>query len=157
MYTLQFRRMPNQYRNIRGLVHMYKATATRPLCPSSRTRTWKRCGKSTPLTCCGTAVLLCTLRLSWGSCHHVPPVLPFKRRLHMHTTADGGSTHVGTHGHSPQPSQLPKVTSQTLREVYVRFEVFTAVTMKNVVFWDIKSQFLLHKRHIRSPLQSPAG
>jgi hypothetical protein len=38
----------------------------------------------------------------------------------------------------------------------VRAEDFTAVTMKNVVFWDIKTQFLLHRRHI-SPLQSPAG
>jgi hypothetical protein len=30
----------------------------------------------------------------------------------------------------------------------VRFEVFTAVTMKNVAFWDIKTQFVLHRRHI---------
>jgi hypothetical protein len=36
-------------------------------------------------------------------------------------------------------------------------EVFTAVTMKNVVFWDIKTQFVLHRRHITSPLQSPAS
>jgi hypothetical protein len=40
---------------------------------------------------------------------------------------------------------------------FVRFEVFTAVTMKNVVFRDIKTQFVLHRRHITSPLQSPAG
>jgi hypothetical protein len=40
---------------------------------------------------------------------------------------------------------------------YVRSEVFTAVTMKNVVFWDIKPQFVLHRRHITSPLQSAAG
>jgi hypothetical protein len=39
----------------------------------------------------------------------------------------------------------------------VRFEVFTAVTMKNVVFWDIKTQFLPNRRHITFPLQSPAG
>jgi hypothetical protein len=38
-----------------------------------------------------------------------------------------------------------------------RFEVITAVTVKNVVFWDIKPQFVLHRRHITSPLQSPAG
>jgi hypothetical protein len=38
-----------------------------------------------------------------------------------------------------------------------RFEVFTAVTMKNVVFWDIKTQFVLQRRHITSPLQSPAS
>jgi hypothetical protein len=37
---------------------------------------------------------------------------------------------------------------------YVRFEVFTAVTMKNVVFWDIKTQFVLHRRHVTSPLQN---
>jgi hypothetical protein len=39
----------------------------------------------------------------------------------------------------------------------VRFEVFTAVTMKNVVFWDIKPQSVLHRRHIMSPLQSTAS
>jgi hypothetical protein len=30
----------------------------------------------------------------------------------------------------------------------VRFEVFTAVTIKNAVFWGIKSQFLSHRKHI---------
>jgi hypothetical protein len=39
----------------------------------------------------------------------------------------------------------------------VRFEVFAAVTMKNVVLWDIKTQFVPHRRHVMSPLQSPAG
>jgi hypothetical protein len=29
--------------------------------------------------------------------------------------------------------------------------------MKNVVFWDIKTQFVLHRRHITSLLESPAG
>jgi hypothetical protein len=29
--------------------------------------------------------------------------------------------------------------------------------MKNGVFWDIKPQFVLHRRHITSPLQSPAS
>jgi hypothetical protein len=43
------------------------------------------------------------------------------------------------------------------RMVFVRFEVFTAVTMKNGIFWDIKPQFVLHRRHITSPLQSPAS
>jgi hypothetical protein len=32
-------------------------------------------------------------------------------------------------------------------DVYVRFGVFTAVTMKNAVFWDIKTQFVPHRRH----------
>jgi hypothetical protein len=45
----------------------------------------------------------------------------------------------------------------TVSEVCVRFEVFTAVTMKNVIFWDIKTQFVPHRRHITSPLQSPAS
>jgi hypothetical protein len=40
---------------------------------------------------------------------------------------------------------------------YVRFEVFTAVTMKIAVFWDIKTQFVPHRRHITSPLRSPIG
>jgi hypothetical protein len=41
--------------------------------------------------------------------------------------------------------------------LHVRFEVLTTVTMKNVVFWDIKTQFVTHRRHIKSPLQCPAG
>jgi hypothetical protein len=39
---------------------------------------------------------------------------------------------------SLQPPPLPPLC--------VRFEVFTAVTIKNVVFWDIKTQFVLHSR-----------
>jgi hypothetical protein len=35
--------------------------------------------------------------------------------------------------------------------------IFTAVTMKDAVFWDIKTPFVLHRRHITSPLQRPAG
>jgi hypothetical protein len=41
--------------------------------------------------------------------------------------------------------------------VFVTSEVFTAVTLKNVVFWDTKTQFVLHRRHITSPLQSSAS
>jgi hypothetical protein len=29
--------------------------------------------------------------------------------------------------------------------------------MKNVIFWDIKTQFVPQRRHITSPVQSPAG
>jgi hypothetical protein len=29
--------------------------------------------------------------------------------------------------------------------------------MKNAIFWDIKSQFVLHRGHITSPLQRPAS
>jgi hypothetical protein len=44
-----------------------------------------------------------------------------------------------------------------IRTKVARFEVFTAVTMENAVFWDIKPQFLPHWRHITSLLQSPVG
>jgi hypothetical protein len=37
----------------------------------------------------------------------------------------------------------------------LRVEEFTAVTMKNVVFWDIKTHFVPHRQHITSPLQRP--
>jgi hypothetical protein len=39
----------------------------------------------------------------------------------------------------------------------VRFEVSTAVTMKNGVFWDIETHFVLHRRHMTSPLHSPVS
>jgi hypothetical protein len=39
----------------------------------------------------------------------------------------------------------------------VSFEGLTAVTMKNAVVWDIRTQIVPHRRHITSPLQSPAG
>jgi hypothetical protein len=39
----------------------------------------------------------------------------------------------------------------------VRFEVYTAVTVKNAVFWDIKTEFVPHRGHITSPLQRPAS
>jgi hypothetical protein len=29
--------------------------------------------------------------------------------------------------------------------------------MKNAVLWDIKIQFLPHRKHIKSPLQNAAG
>jgi hypothetical protein len=50
-----------------------------------------------------------------------------------------------------------KVTSGQIFDIKIliaRLDVFMAVTMKNVVFWDIKTQFVLHRRHIKSPLQS---
>jgi hypothetical protein len=51
------------------------------------------------------------------------------------------------------------LTRNTLRLRYrvqpVKFEVFTAVTMKSALFWGIKSQFIPHERHIRSLIQGP--
>jgi hypothetical protein len=32
-----------------------------------------------------------------------------------------------------------------------------AVTMKNADFWDKETQFVLHRRHITSPLQTSAS
>jgi hypothetical protein len=48
-------------------------------------------------------------------------------------------------------------TTDPSRLMLCKIEVFTAVTMKNVVFWDIKTRFVPHRRHITSPLQIPAG
>jgi hypothetical protein len=53
-------------------------------------------------------------------------------------------------------SKMSPLSSNYVRR-YVRFEVFTAVTMKNGVFWDMKTQFVLHRRHITSPLQISAS
>jgi hypothetical protein len=41
---------------------------------------------------------------------------------------------------------------RTNNHIFIRFEVFTAVIMKNAIFWDIKSQFVSHRKHITSPL-----
>jgi hypothetical protein len=35
----------------------------------------------------------------------------------------------------------------TADEEIRRFEVFTAVTMKNCIFWNVKTQFVLHRKH----------
>jgi hypothetical protein len=37
--------------------------------------------------------------------------------------------------------------------LYVRYEVFTVMTMKNAAFLDIEIQFLPHRKHVRSMLQ----
>jgi hypothetical protein len=36
----------------------------------------------------------------------------------------------------------------------VKFGVFTAVTLKYALFWDRNIQFVPHRKHIKSPLQS---
>jgi hypothetical protein len=46
--------------------------------------------------------------------------------------------------HAISPLQGPAT------ECYVRFEVFTAVTVKNAVLWYIKTQFVPHRKHITS-------
>jgi hypothetical protein len=39
----------------------------------------------------------------------------------------------------------------------IRLKANNIDAMKNVVFWHIKTQLVLHRGHITSPLQSPAG
>jgi hypothetical protein len=45
---------------------------------------------------------------------------------------------------------------QTIKS-YVRVDVSIAVTMRIAAFWDIKPQFVPHRRHMKSTLQSPAA
>jgi hypothetical protein len=51
--------------------------------------------------------------------------------------------------------KLDRAVTQQI--IDVRFEAYTAGTMKNAVFWDIKTLFVPHRKHITSPLQSPAS
>jgi hypothetical protein len=65
----------------------------------------------------------------------------------------------GTTTHFPFVT-LPKCLILKWKEFtteYVRFEAFTAVIMKTALFVDINTQLIPHRRHITSPLQSPAG
>jgi hypothetical protein len=69
---------------------------------------------------------------------------------------DGPQIWSAQYGEMKFLKRLPKM--EKIKDLfYVRFEVFTAVTMKNGVFWDIKTQFVLHRRHLTSPLQSQAS
>jgi hypothetical protein len=63
-------------------------------------------------------------------------------------------------------TNLLKQQRQSMRLIYliilnyynfVGFEVSTAATMKNSGSWDIKTRSVPHRKHITSPLQSPAG
>jgi hypothetical protein len=60
------------------------------------------------------------------------------------------------YGAADEASRLSRNASFPWELTPVRCEVFTAVTMKNAVFWDIRTQFVLHSRYITSPLESPA-
>jgi hypothetical protein len=42
----------------------------------------------------------------------------------------------------------PSSTKQQRFGNLIRFEVFMAVTMKNVVLWDIKTHFIPHRKHV---------
>jgi hypothetical protein len=45
------------------------------------------------------------------------------------------------------PLVLLFIFLQWQKILYIRSEVFTAVIMKNAVFWDINTQFIPHRRH----------
>jgi hypothetical protein len=64
----------------------------------------------------------------------------------------------GTKQHSSQcvPREC-KFETMSNQYWFVRFEVFTAMITNNAVFWDIKTQFVPHRKHITSPLKSPVG
>jgi hypothetical protein len=62
----------------------------------------------------------------------------------------------GRHNSVPQSCLLQLILECNIT-IDIRFEVFTAVTMKNAVFWDTETQFVLHRRHITSPPHSPAS
>jgi hypothetical protein len=61
------------------------------------------------------------------------------------------------HCEVPRPSRSCTSFANVINSIHLRYEVSTAGTMKNVDFWDIKTKSVLHRRHITSPLQSPAG
>jgi hypothetical protein len=46
-----------------------------------------------------------------------------------------------------------KMGSMARYMYHVRYEVSTAVTINNTVLWDIKTQFVLQRGHIMSPLR----
>jgi hypothetical protein len=46
------------------------------------------------------------------------------------------------------------ISTVMCKPFHVRFEVFTAVTMENAVFWDIKTHFIPHMKHIVSAIES---
>jgi hypothetical protein len=58
---------------------------------------------------------------------------------------------------SHYPSQVEISLLYASSRYYVRSEVFTAVPVNNALFFDIKIQFVPHRRHTTSPLQSLAG
>jgi hypothetical protein len=57
----------------------------------------------------------------------------------------------------PSHYRLLKKSIHNVHSDPPRSEIVTAVTMKNAVFWDIKPQFVLQRRHVTFPLHSPAS
>jgi hypothetical protein len=51
-------------------------------------------------------------------------------------------------------SELLVLEQKQDRKLTRKSEVLKSVTVKNVVFWNIKPYFVLHRRHVTFPLQS---
>jgi hypothetical protein len=75
----------------------------------------------------------------------------FSRTTQKDSKLDGTYSHVIW-----ERVELPRKEAMEAHTVVI-FEVITAVTMKNAVFWDIKPQFVPHRSHITSPLQRSSG
>jgi hypothetical protein len=66
------------------------------------------------------------------------------------------SSHISTYTYTRIANKLAQ-REKVMVYVLVEFEVSRAVTRKNIVFWNIKTPFIPHRKHITSLLQSPAG
>jgi hypothetical protein len=88
-------------------------------------------------------------RMEPGPSQHItahPPLLDMTS--HALRTAGEGLRQTGTDHSRRHTASILTVENTS----FVRFKGFTAVTMKNVVFWDIKTKFVPRRRHITSPL-----
>jgi hypothetical protein len=47
----------------------------------------------------------------------------------------------------PHRKHITSTLQSSAGYCYVRFEVFTVVTIKNAVFWDIRTQFVPRRKH----------
>jgi hypothetical protein len=83
---------------------------------------------------------------------------PLLLRKSGSTRNSSSNSTVNYQEYQPSKNGLYVSSSINIRWKFIAsFPVFAAVTVKNSVVWDIKPQFVLHRRHITSPLQSPAS
>jgi hypothetical protein len=81
----------------------------------------------------------------------VGPTERNKKRLELARVCEH-SRHCRHWGRSKDSYCNLHATQDKFTSINVRFEVFTAVTMKNAVSWDIKTLHVPHRRHITSQL-----
>jgi hypothetical protein len=117
------------------------------------------------ILCLSSSVVILCLRnhfVAWGMCSLVRPIVSYPPRPCTAGPYVDIQQFRPFRSHRTVSLFAPSSTRMAwwlrwLTWNYTRFEGFTAVTMKNVVFWDIRTQFVLHRRHITCPLQSPAS